>query len=537
MHHHASNLNKVQARHIDRAALHILNNRRDDIRTKMTGMMTRSATLEINHTHCHLCGGRFSMRFEVEARGRTETAGVFLINMSCSHCQWDAAFYGYLHQDGRYGLFPRHVSADHFFSSHVDLPSHSDPTRPPAISPMPVSVAHGQNPYDVTCRALSRMVSAPVAGRRILLVPRAGSPMLPETGGSTHPAVIEATIDWLYENQAQSIAVAGSPDLGVASEKAFFSSLAKICRQKKARLVNIDHHPTLWIDIFDSLAIDRVMTTELLVDYDFIVSMPTLSTCGHGGVALSLDNLSALVTRHYKLHFHRHIRTGSATDDQYRERRIADLTRVLYPDLAIIDGMIGMEGNGPSQGHPKNAGLVIAGNNALHSDRVACELMGIDPAKIYLINQVARQSKDRGNHPDNETHKATVQPPNWKQWVTPFTLPGPALPVSSAAVTICNHNGCTSCQNALYQFLEHRYTALTPEREMLRFSIGPEGPQYPAGTVYVGNCAASRDSDHSGYHCNGCPPQAGQIWKKLRQVHAHHDTPGDKRPKDAPSEK
>ncbi len=532
MHHHASNLNKICARHIDRAALHDLNNRRSDIHSKMAGMMKRSATIEINHTRCHLCGGRFSMRFEVEAKGRTETAGVFLINMSCSHCQWNAAFYGYLHQDGRYGLLSRHVSADHFFSSRIDLAPNRHETGSPATgSSVQVSIARGQNPYDVTCQALSR-ISPALAGRRILLVPRAGSPIPPETGGSTHPAVIEATIDWLCKNKAKSIAVAGSPDLGVSSEKAFFSSLAKLCQQKNVRLIDIDHHPTIWLDIFDSTALDRVMTTELLVDYDFIVSMPTLSTCRYGGATLSLDNLSGLVARHYKLHFHRHIRTDSAADDRYRQMRIADLTHVLYPDLAIIDGMSGME-DGASQGNPENTGLVIAGNDALHSDMVACELMGIDPAKIYHLNQVAQwQPNGRDSHPadflDNQTGSVSIEPAHWKQWVTPFAQPNPPLPASSAALTICNHNGCTSCQNALYQFLEHRYTALSSKREMIRFSIGPEGPQYPAGTIYVGNCAASRDIDHSGYHCNGCPPQADQIWEKLRQVDGHRHTSADK---------
>ena len=116
--HHPSNLNKTSARHLDREALSDLIKHRSDIFPKMSGMLKRNATIEISHTACHLCGRRFAMRCEVEAKGRTEQASVFLFNMVCEHCRWDAAFYGYIHKNGHYGLDSKHVSADQFFAAH-----------------------------------------------------------------------------------------------------------------------------------------------------------------------------------------------------------------------------------------------------------------------------------------------------------------------------------------------------------------------------------------------------------------------------------
>ncbi len=95
-----------------------LNRRRSDILAKMAAMIKRNTPIEISNTACHVCGRRFSLRFEAEAKGRTENASVFRIHMACQHCRWNAVFYGYLHRDGRHGLHVRQLSADRFFAEH-----------------------------------------------------------------------------------------------------------------------------------------------------------------------------------------------------------------------------------------------------------------------------------------------------------------------------------------------------------------------------------------------------------------------------------
>ena len=116
MQHHSSDIKKALPSQLGIEELDDLNSRRSDILPKMSGMIKRKATIEVNNTVCHVCGSRFSMRFEVEAKGRTEDASVFRINMECKHCQWNAVFYGYIHKDGRNGIDTQHLSADRFFA-------------------------------------------------------------------------------------------------------------------------------------------------------------------------------------------------------------------------------------------------------------------------------------------------------------------------------------------------------------------------------------------------------------------------------------
>jgi ferredoxin len=67
---------------------------------------------------------------------------------------------------------------------------------------------------------------------------------------------------------------------------------------------------------------------------------------------------------------------------------LLDLYRVVQPTLTILDGVVGMEGNGPGSGDPIPLGLILASKDALSIDLVVCDLLGI-PRKSIPTNQVA----------------------------------------------------------------------------------------------------------------------------------------------------
>jgi hypothetical protein len=65
---------------------------------------------------------------------------------------------------------------------------------------------------------------------------------------------------------------------------------------------------------------------------------------------------------------------------------LATLAQKLHPDLALIDGMQGMEGNGPTLGSAIDHKVCVASRDWLAADRVGVELMGIDFSKIGYLN-------------------------------------------------------------------------------------------------------------------------------------------------------
>ena len=54
--------------------------------------------------------------------------------------------------------------------------------------------------------------------------------------------------------------------------------------------------------------------------------------------------------------------------------------------FAIVDGIVGMEGNGPIQGTPKHAGVLVMGRDLAAVDATCCRIMGIDPAKVEYLS-------------------------------------------------------------------------------------------------------------------------------------------------------
>jgi uncharacterized protein (DUF362 family) len=77
---------------------------------------------------------------------------------------------------------------------------------------------------------------------------------------------------------------------------------------------------------------------------------------------------------------------------------LARLGQALPIHLAVIDGVVGMEGNGPVKGTPVKSGVALAGTDALAVDLVGAELMGLDPRTIgylwYLSQRRGRSRED-----------------------------------------------------------------------------------------------------------------------------------------------
>jgi uncharacterized protein (DUF362 family) len=63
-----------------------------------------------------------------------------------------------------------------------------------------------------------------------------------------------------------------------------------------------------------------------------------------------------------------------------------DIAMTRTPDLAIVDGIVGMEGDGPLNGTPKHTGVIVMGADLVAVDATCCRLMQLDPEKVaYLV--------------------------------------------------------------------------------------------------------------------------------------------------------
>jgi uncharacterized protein (DUF362 family) len=70
-------------------------------------------------------------------------------------------------------------------------------------------------------------------------------------------------------------------------------------------------------------------------------------------------------------------------------RAIVELYRTFPKSFAIVDGVVGMEGNGPIQGTPAQCGVLVMGSDLVAVDATCCRIMGIDPERIEYLRMAA----------------------------------------------------------------------------------------------------------------------------------------------------
>ena len=125
---------------------------------------------------------------------------------------------------------------------------------------------------------------------------------------------------------------------------------------------------------------------------DLIVSLAKMKTHHWAGATLSMKNFFGVVPGSVygwpknKLHYYGIPESIVALNRQFGGK-----------SFAIVDGVIGMEGNGPIQGTPKPAGVLVMGSDLVAVDSTCCRIMGINPEKVSYL----RMAADLGHvHPE-----------------------------------------------------------------------------------------------------------------------------------------
>ena len=117
------------------------------------------------------------------------------------------------------------------------------------------------------------------------------------------------------------------------------------------------------------------MIPEILNQVDAYINLPKLKTHMETGVTLSLKNQMGLLPSDNKREMHR----------LNLDRYIAYLGKVIRPTINLIDGIIGMEENGPHHGKDKIANLVFCGDDMVEIDSFATAMIGLDYSYVRHI--------------------------------------------------------------------------------------------------------------------------------------------------------
>jgi uncharacterized protein (DUF362 family) len=227
-----------------------------------------------------------------------------------------------------------------------------------------------------------RSVEANVRGRSVLLKPN----LVEFVSGSsvnTDPRLVVAAANVMRRLGASSVVVAEGPGHRRDTEAvAIASGLREALDDAGLRFVDLNDAPLVRTPLRTRYTgLNELWVPRVLRETEVVVSMPKLKTHHWVGVTLSLKNCFGCMPG----------RVYGWPKDVFHVRgipeSIVDIAAAVRPSLAIIDGVVGMQGDGPINGDPVQSGVVIVSRDPVAADVTGARLMGMDPERVpYLMD-------------------------------------------------------------------------------------------------------------------------------------------------------
>lgn len=193
-------------------------------------------------------------------------------------------------------------------------------------------------------------------------------------GGTTDPRIVESFIKILREKSNPRIAIVESDHaVGDASDEFERLGYRKLAQDLDVELINLTTDDRVQI-AWDGYYFETIDVPETLLKATKIISISKLKTHVQQKMTCSMKNLFGLIPKKRKSKYH-----------AFMNEVLADLTEFYRPCLSIIDGIVGMEGFGPSDGDRKNSGIIICGKDPIATDAIAAKIMGFNPRSVPYL--------------------------------------------------------------------------------------------------------------------------------------------------------
>jgi uncharacterized protein (DUF362 family) len=226
--------------------------------------------------------------------------------------------------------------------------------------------------------------SVPLKGKRVVLKPNIVEYHRDKVI-NTHPSVIAAVIELCFREGAAEVIVGEGPGHWRNVEYLVRASgLGDVLKTYKVSFVDLNHdEPVQRPNKGRFTGLEHIYLAQTIANADVVISLPKLKTHHWAGATLSLKNLFGIVPG---------ICYGWPKNELHWRgihNSIVDIAATRMPDLAIVDGIVGMEGDGPLNGTPVEMGVLVMGTDLVAVDATCCRLMQLAPEFIDYLRQAA----------------------------------------------------------------------------------------------------------------------------------------------------
>jgi uncharacterized protein (DUF362 family) len=221
----------------------------------------------------------------------------------------------------------------------------------------------------------------PLKGKRVVLKPNLVEYHRDKVI-NTNPNVVAAVIELCRREEAAEVIVAEGPGHWRNVEYLVGASgLGDVLRHYKVPFVDLNHdEPVKRVNLGRLTKLEHLFLSQTVATADVLISLPKLKTHHWAVATLSLKNLFGTLPG---------ICYGWPKNELHWrgiDNSIVDIALTRTPDLAIVDGIVGMEGDGPLNGTPVHTGVLVMGSDLVAVDATCCRLMELDPTRVaYLL--------------------------------------------------------------------------------------------------------------------------------------------------------
>lgn len=242
---------------------------------------------------------------------------------------------------------------------------------------------YGMGMADNIRQGLQELGIAPdwVRGKSIMLKPNLVEPNISAPHINTHPALVRSVAEVFRGWGAQEVFVAEGAghcrDTNWVLEQSGFDAMLE---EAHIPFFDLNYDNVFVVDNkLRKSSMRELYLPQSLRRADIIVSIPKMKTHHWMGATLSMKNMFGILPG---------MAYGWPKNVLHQigiPESILDINSAVKPHLAIVDGILGMEGDGPIMGNPKRSGVIVMGRSFAAVDATCARLMGIDPQKIPYL--------------------------------------------------------------------------------------------------------------------------------------------------------
>lgn len=217
-------------------------------------------------------------------------------------------------------------------------------------------------------------------GQRVLLKPNLLMNAGPDQAVTTHPEIVRAVLRAVRAAGGLPMVGDSPADVGDLERVWEGSGLAAVCAAEGASRVMFESGGSKQFVLHGrTFSIARAV-----LEADVVINLPKVKTHVFTRLTCGVKNLYGAVPGFQKTALHK-----LHPDARDFAGLLADILGVVRPALTIADGVIGMQGDGPSAGTPKALGFLAASADPVALDAVVCRILGLDPGEILHLAAAA----------------------------------------------------------------------------------------------------------------------------------------------------